>query len=246
MSDEEKAELSQYAKNYIPILFNLYTAEEKEGDPDKLPLLETIRMYLSLAKPEVSIRNFKGSFSAKTATTSISRTSFACGRGCPVPLWLTRLGPVLLLVPMSCSGYFYWSQGYCFCCIIYCFVLQSKNVSGGVQGVSLLYVDNGWISGHLGMSHVALLGESDWLCLYQLHPVPLRYCYLRLCPSYCSFWFSGKSGELVMTANKNTPDKNVIGCLFVVGCQVVFKGSWKVERRRERCEDKVSGFCAVY
>ena len=66
MSDEEKAELSQYAKNYIPILFNLYTAEEKEGDPDKLPLLETIRMYLSLAKPEVSIRNFERSFSAKT------------------------------------------------------------------------------------------------------------------------------------------------------------------------------------
>lgn len=43
-----------------------------------------------------------------------------------------------------------------------------------------------------------------------------------------------------------TADKNVIGCLFVVGCQVVFKGSGKVERRRERCEDKVSGFCEVY
>ena len=85
MSDEEKAELSQYAKNYIPILFNLYTGEEKEGDPDKLPLLETIRMYLSLAKPEVSVRNFEGNFSAKTATTSISRTSSACGSGCPVP-----------------------------------------------------------------------------------------------------------------------------------------------------------------
>lgn len=65
MSDEEKAELSQYGKNYIPILFNLYTAAEKEGDPDKLPLLETIRMYLSLAKPEVSSMNCERSFSAR-------------------------------------------------------------------------------------------------------------------------------------------------------------------------------------
>ena len=112
-------------------------------------------------------------------------------------------------------------------------------MSGGAQGVSLLCVDNGWISGHLEMSHVALFRESDFINR-------ARYSYLRLCPSYFSFWFSGKSGELLMTANKNTPDKHVIGCLFVVGCQVVFKGSGKVERRRERCEDKVGGFRAFY
>ena len=47
-----------YAKNYLPILFNLYTAEEKEGDPDKLPVLETVRIYLSISDPKVSIPVF--------------------------------------------------------------------------------------------------------------------------------------------------------------------------------------------
>lgn len=51
---ESKNELSLYAKNYLPILFNLYTAEEKEGDPDKLPILETIRVYLTITDPKVS------------------------------------------------------------------------------------------------------------------------------------------------------------------------------------------------
>ena len=109
MSDEEKAELSQYAKNYIPILFNLYTAAEKEGDPDKLPLLETIRMYLSLAKPEVSSMNCEGNFSAKTATT-ISRTSSTRGSDCPVPFWLTRLCPVLSN-PITLRGLFFKDVG---------------------------------------------------------------------------------------------------------------------------------------
>lgn len=45
---ENSKELSSYAKNYLPILFNLYTAEEKDGDPDKLPILETVRVYLSI------------------------------------------------------------------------------------------------------------------------------------------------------------------------------------------------------
>ena len=85
MSGAEKAELSQYAKNYIPILFNLYTAEEKEGDPVKLPLLDTIRVYLSLAKPEVSMINCEGSLSTRTATILISTTSSVCGSDCPVP-----------------------------------------------------------------------------------------------------------------------------------------------------------------
>ena len=52
---ESKNELSLYAKNYLPILFNLYTAEEKEGDPDKLPILETVRVYLSITDRKVRI-----------------------------------------------------------------------------------------------------------------------------------------------------------------------------------------------
>lgn len=76
-NDEGKAELSQYAKNYIPILFNLYTAEEKEGDPDKLPLLETIRMYLSLAKPELVAKLFsKGLEKLKEGESDVKTRSF--------------------------------------------------------------------------------------------------------------------------------------------------------------------------
>ena len=52
---ESSKELSSYAKNYLPILFNLYTAEEKEGDPDKLPILETVRVYLSITDSKVSL-----------------------------------------------------------------------------------------------------------------------------------------------------------------------------------------------
>lgn len=52
--EEEKKELSGYAKNYLPILFNMYTGEEKDGDPDKLPILETIRAYLTITDTQVS------------------------------------------------------------------------------------------------------------------------------------------------------------------------------------------------
>lgn len=55
---ENKKELSLYAKNYLPILFNLYTAEEKEGDPDKLPVLETVRIYLSITDPKLVAKFF--------------------------------------------------------------------------------------------------------------------------------------------------------------------------------------------
>lgn len=58
LSAESKNELSLYAKNYLPILFNLYTAEEKEGDPDKLPILETVRVYLSITDHKVSTMPF--------------------------------------------------------------------------------------------------------------------------------------------------------------------------------------------
>ena len=52
---ENSKELSSYVKNYLPILFNLFTAEEKEGDPDKLPILETVRVYLSITDSKVSL-----------------------------------------------------------------------------------------------------------------------------------------------------------------------------------------------
>jgi hypothetical protein len=56
--DEEKKELSVYSKNYLPILFNLYSNEEKEGGPDKLPILETIRTYLTVTDIPVNISHY--------------------------------------------------------------------------------------------------------------------------------------------------------------------------------------------
>ena len=52
-SEENRKELSTYGKNYLPILFNIYTTEPKEGDPDKLPILETIRTYLTITDHKV-------------------------------------------------------------------------------------------------------------------------------------------------------------------------------------------------
>lgn len=54
LSDASKKELSQYSKNYLPILFNLYTAEDNEGEADKLAILETVRVYLSITDHKVS------------------------------------------------------------------------------------------------------------------------------------------------------------------------------------------------
>ena len=54
LSDASKKKLSQYSKNYLPILFNLYTAEDNEGDADKLAILETVRVYLSITDHKVS------------------------------------------------------------------------------------------------------------------------------------------------------------------------------------------------
>ena len=54
LSDASKKELSQYSKNYLPILFNSYTAEDNEGDADKLAILETVRVYLSITDHKVS------------------------------------------------------------------------------------------------------------------------------------------------------------------------------------------------
>lgn len=51
---EEKRELSKFAQNYLPILFNLYTLEKKQCDKDsKLQVLETIQIYLLVTNKDV-------------------------------------------------------------------------------------------------------------------------------------------------------------------------------------------------
>jgi hypothetical protein len=47
-SEESRTVLSRFSKNYLPILFNLYT--DPEGKPDhKSPLMECIKAYVSIS-----------------------------------------------------------------------------------------------------------------------------------------------------------------------------------------------------
>ena len=52
--EEYTAELNKYAKNYLPILFNVYTADGDESDSaDHQVVLDTVRDYLSIADQQV-------------------------------------------------------------------------------------------------------------------------------------------------------------------------------------------------
>ena len=50
-TEEDRKELSSFAKNYLPILFNLYTAELKEGDTNRGYILDCVKSYASIAPP---------------------------------------------------------------------------------------------------------------------------------------------------------------------------------------------------
>lgn len=52
-SDEELAEVGKFGKNYLPILFNLYTSKAEEKAPELLSVLETIRAYLTLTDQQL-------------------------------------------------------------------------------------------------------------------------------------------------------------------------------------------------
>ncbi|XP_064631172.1 RRP12-like protein isoform X2 [Lineus longissimus] len=55
-NEENKKELARFAKNYLPILFNLYTTESTENthDPARPAALETIKIYLQIADKELT------------------------------------------------------------------------------------------------------------------------------------------------------------------------------------------------
>ena len=53
-SDEDKAAMSQFAKNYMPILFNLFTSNpDNPRDSRRLAVLETIKVYLTITESKV-------------------------------------------------------------------------------------------------------------------------------------------------------------------------------------------------
>uniref|UniRef100_A0A4W3ISL2 Ribosomal RNA processing 12 homolog n=1 Tax=Callorhinchus milii TaxID=7868 RepID=A0A4W3ISL2_CALMI len=56
-TDVDRIEVSRFAKNFLPILFNVYSAEPVPGDGSshRLPILETIRCYLSITEQQVIV-----------------------------------------------------------------------------------------------------------------------------------------------------------------------------------------------
>ena len=57
LTDESRAEVSRYAKNFLPIFFNLYTTEpekEKQRDTSRMAVLETLKCYIKITDQEVS------------------------------------------------------------------------------------------------------------------------------------------------------------------------------------------------
>ncbi|CAG9770255.1 unnamed protein product [Ceutorhynchus assimilis] len=57
---EDLEEISRFDKNYLPILFNVYTTKPIGSDEEgqRLASLETIKMYLSIARPELTQQLF--------------------------------------------------------------------------------------------------------------------------------------------------------------------------------------------
>lgn len=48
-NDVNRAELARFDKNYLPILFNLYTSGNSRQDPSLFSVLETVKVYLQIA-----------------------------------------------------------------------------------------------------------------------------------------------------------------------------------------------------
>ncbi|KAF5291161.1 hypothetical protein FQA39_LY14403 [Lamprigera yunnana] len=59
-SKEDLAEISRFDKNYLPILFNLYTIKAKDGEEEghRLAALETIKVFLSISTQDLILQLF--------------------------------------------------------------------------------------------------------------------------------------------------------------------------------------------
>lgn len=53
---EEKAELGRFSKNFLPILFNLYSQQPADGDSGtyRMAVLDTIKVYLTVTDMQVT------------------------------------------------------------------------------------------------------------------------------------------------------------------------------------------------
>ncbi|XP_069756548.1 RRP12-like protein isoform X2 [Narcine bancroftii] len=54
-NEADRAELSRFAKNFLPILFNVYCTQPESGENStyRLPVLDTIKVYLTLAEQQL-------------------------------------------------------------------------------------------------------------------------------------------------------------------------------------------------
>jgi ribosomal RNA-processing protein 12 len=55
-SEENKAELAKFAKNFLPIFFNLFTTDNGRGERDgaRLAVFETIKCYFQVGVYSIS------------------------------------------------------------------------------------------------------------------------------------------------------------------------------------------------
>ena len=58
--EENRAEVARFAKNFLPIFFNIYTSGNSREDTTLAAVLETAKVYFKIADPEVGFLYFTG------------------------------------------------------------------------------------------------------------------------------------------------------------------------------------------
>ena len=56
--DEDRAILARFSKNYLPILFNLYTRSSEEVGGERQAVLQCVRAYIAITDPALVISFF--------------------------------------------------------------------------------------------------------------------------------------------------------------------------------------------
>ncbi|KAL8567931.1 hypothetical protein ACOMHN_059053 [Nucella lapillus] len=71
-NDKDRAAMSRFGKNYLPILFNMYSSNtDNPRDNRRLAVLETIKVYLTVAESKL-IFSFLDMCTSKMATTDVT------------------------------------------------------------------------------------------------------------------------------------------------------------------------------
>lgn len=62
LKEEAKAEMGRFSKNFLPILFNVYSQQPPAGEPGsyRMAVLDTIKVYLTVT--EIQVTSFAFSF----------------------------------------------------------------------------------------------------------------------------------------------------------------------------------------